>query len=272
MDFLIFLPDLQLCLVQVVDVPIMEKLTDFKTVGIYKANYKLGIFMMLFVNMFQYAWQPFFLQNAREENAKEMFSKILTYFTIVGSFILVFLSLFITDLAKINVFGFSLIGMKYWSGLGIVPVVLLAYLFNGLYVIFSAGIYIEEKSLYVPLISGLGAFVNIVANFLLIPLLGIMGAALATLAAYLVMALGYYFVTQKFYKINYEVGKILKIFLFIILVGIIYYSLYYSGQILMVYKLILLITFTLLIYLFAFDKKEILYIKNKLTEKKRNKS
>ena len=172
-------------LVQVVDVPIMEKLTDFKTVGIYKANYKLGIFMMLFVNMFQYAWQPFFLQNAREENAREMFSKVLTYFTIIGSFILVVLSLFIADLAKINIFGFSLIGLKYWSGLSIVPVVLLAYLFNGLYVIFSAGIYIEEKSLYVPVISGLGAFVNIVTNFLLIPVMGIMGAAIATLAAYL---------------------------------------------------------------------------------------
>ncbi len=255
-------------LVQVVDVPIMEKLTDFKTVGIYKANYKLGIFMMLFVNMFQYAWQPFFLQNAKEKNAKDMFAKVLTYFTIIGSFILVVLSLFITDLAKINIFGFSLIGIKYWSGLSIVPVVLLAYLFNGLYVIFSAGIYIEEKSFYVPIISGAGAFVNIVANFLLIPVMGIMGAALATLAAYLVMALGYYYVTQKFYKINYEIGKIIKIFSFLLLVGIIYYSLYFSGQMLMIYKFILLITFTLLIYLFAFDKKEISFIKNKLAEKR----
>ena len=78
-------------LVQVIDVPILEKLTDLKTVGIYKANYKLGIFMMLFVNMFQFAWQPFFLQNAKELNAKEMFSKILTYFTLVGSIILVVL-------------------------------------------------------------------------------------------------------------------------------------------------------------------------------------
>ncbi len=255
-------------LVQVIDVPILEKLTDLKTVGIYKANYKLGIFMMLFVNMFQYAWQPFFLQNAKEENAREMFSKILTYFTIVGSFILIVLSLFITDLAKVNVFGFSLIGLKYWSGLSIVPVILLAYLFNGLYVIFSAGIYIEEKSFYVPVISGAGAAVNIIVNFLLIPVLGIMGAALATLAAYLVMALGYYFVTQKFYKINYEVGKILKIFSLIIAAGVIYYSLYYSGQMFFIYKIIILVLFTASIYLFAFDKKEIAFIKNKISQKR----
>ena len=67
-------------LVQVIDVPILQKLTDLKTVGIYKANYKLGIFMMLFVNMFQFAWQPFFLNNAKEENAKELFSKVLNIF------------------------------------------------------------------------------------------------------------------------------------------------------------------------------------------------
>ncbi len=85
-----FLPaGLSVMVVQVIDVPILEKLTNLKTVGVYKANYKLGIFMMLFVNMFQYAWQPFFLHNANEPNAKEMFAKVLTYFTVTGSIILV---------------------------------------------------------------------------------------------------------------------------------------------------------------------------------------
>ena len=78
--------------------------------------------MMLFVNMFQFAWQPFFLQNAKEPNAKEMFSKVLTYFTLVGSVILVVLSLFITDIAQIKIAGFSLIGSEYWAGLHIVPI------------------------------------------------------------------------------------------------------------------------------------------------------
>src|SRR5690606_11805158 len=68
-------------LIQVIDRPIMESLTDFETVGVYQANRKLSIFMMLFVNMFQYAWQPFFMQESKQENAKQMFSKVLTYFT-----------------------------------------------------------------------------------------------------------------------------------------------------------------------------------------------
>jgi O-antigen/teichoic acid export membrane protein len=122
---------LGMMLVQVIDVPILEKLTDIKTVGIYKANYKRGIFMMLFVNMFQYAWQPFFLQQAEEKDAKKIFSKVLTYFTFAASLILVFVSLYIDDIVKFNFFGISLIGSLYWSGLTIVPIILFGYLING---------------------------------------------------------------------------------------------------------------------------------------------
>lgn len=255
---------LGMMLVQVIDVPILEKLTDMKTVGIYKANYKLGIFMMLFVNMFQYAWQPFFLTNAKEENAKEIFSKVLTYFSIVGSLMLVLLSLFISDIVKINFAGISIIGSKYWDGLYIVPVILLAYLINGLYVIFSAGIYIEEKSIYAPIVTGLGAFTNVVANYLLIPQLNIMGAAIATLLSYVVMASGYYIITQKFYKINYDYLKLAKITIATMFVGMVYYLLMYGNFLNIYYKIILAIIFISFIWLQVFEKNEMDFIKSKL--------
>jgi O-antigen/teichoic acid export membrane protein len=259
-------------LVQVIDVPILEKLTDLKTVGIYKANYKLGIFMMLFVNMFQFAWQPFFLQNAKEPNVKEMFSKVLTYFTLVGSTILVVLSLFITDFAQIRIAGFTLIGSQYWAGLQIVPIILLAYLINGMYSVFSAGIYIEEKSVYVPIITGLGALINVVMNFLLIPIINITGAAIATLASYFVMALGYYYVTQKFYKVKYELKRIGHIFVAVFLVGILFYYLISINSLIFSYKMILLILFTLYIYFVAVNRDEIKLIKKKFAESRRKKN
>jgi O-antigen/teichoic acid export membrane protein len=258
---------LGMMLVQVIDVPILEKLTDVKTVGIYKANYKLGIFMMLYVNMFQYAWQPFFLTNAKEENAKEIFSKVLTYFTIVGSIMLVLLSLFISDIVKIDFAGISIIGAKYWEGLYIVPVILLAYLFNGMYVVFSAGIYIEEKSIYAPIVTGLGAFTNVVANYILIPQLNIMGAALATLLSYIVMAAGYYIVTQKYYKINYDNYKLAKIALAVLFVGTVYYVLMYGGFLNIYYKIILAFIFILYILMNVFEKNEMNFIKSKLLRK-----
>ncbi len=258
---------LGMMLVQVIDVPILEKLTDIKTVGIYKANYKLGIFMMLFVNMFQYAWQPFFLTNAKEDNAKEIFSKVLTYFTIVGSLMVVILSLFISDIVKINFAGISIIGAKYWAGLYIVPVILLAYLFNGLYVVFSAGIYIEEKSIYAPVVTGVGALTNVIANYILIPQLNIMGAALATLLSYIVMAVGYYIVTQKYYKINYDYYKLVKIALAVTFIGAIYYLLLYGCFLNIYNKIILALIFISYILMNVFEKNEMNFIKTKLLRK-----
>ncbi|HSL90563.1 MAG TPA: oligosaccharide flippase family protein [Ignavibacteriaceae bacterium] len=257
-------------LVQVVDVPILERLTDLDTVGIYKANYKLGIFMMLFVNMFQYAWQPFFLQNAKEENAKQMFSKVMTYFSIVGFTMLIILSLFIDDIVKINFGGFSIIGAQYWRGLEIVPIILLGYLFNGFYVVFSAGIYIEEKSIYAPIVAGAGAVTNIVSNLLLIPAFGIMGAAFATLISYGVMALGYFLVTQKYYKIDYDFSRLIKLFVLALFIGASYYFLRSTDELNLFVKLAMLIVYVSILFKFIIDPSELRMLKEKLI-KQRNK-
>lgn len=203
---------------QVIDRPILLALTDASTVGIYQANYKLGVFMMLFVSMFQYAWQPFYLKKASQENAKELFAKVFTYFTLLGSFIFLILSLFVEDIVKIKILGFYLVGKDFWSGLHIVPIVLLGYLFNGFYYNFVAGLQIEKKTQYMPLVSGLGAVMNVAANFLLIPLFGMLGAAYATLLAYLSMAIYQYYLSQKFYEIQYEWKKIFEIGLIMILI------------------------------------------------------
>ncbi len=241
-------------LMQVIDRPIVEHLTDMHTLGIYQANYRLGVFMMLYVSMFQYAWQPFFLQNAKEENAKEIFSKVFTYFTLIGSFVLVILSLFIEDLMKIKISGVSFIGEAYWSGLNIVPIILLAYLFDGFYVNFTAGLYIKEKSISVPIIMGLGAIANIVFNFLLIPILNITGAALATLISYFIIAVGFYIVSQRIYKINYEKNKLIKIFISIIIIAFLYYELMSLHILDLVAKIILLILFLLLLFIMKIIK------------------
>lgn len=246
-------------LVQGIDRPILTRLTSNDVAGVYNANYKLGIFMMLFVNMFQFAWQPFFLQTAQDKNARETFSKVMTYFTIIGSILLVVLSLFINDIIKIGFHGRYLIGPLYWSGVIIVPVILLAYLFNGIYYILSAGVYIKEKSIYAPIVTGIGAVVNIIFNFALIPVMGIMGAALATLASYLSMAVGYYLITQKFYRTNYEYVKLLKLFLGLLVIGSIYY--FNSGMISIAVKTTLFFLYFLYVLFFVLDKQEIRYIK-----------
>jgi O-antigen/teichoic acid export membrane protein len=196
-------------IVQVIDKPVLQYLTNIANVGIYNANYKLGIFMMLIVSMFEYAWRPFFLNNANEPDAKRLFSNVMTAFLGFSSIVMIILSFFIQDIIKIPLpYHGYLIGAKYWSGVYIVPVILFGYLLYGLYVILMAGIYIEKKTRYLPFITGLAALVNVVGNFIMIPLIGIMGAALATFLSYLSMTLYIYKISQKFYPVEFDVKKI----------------------------------------------------------------
>ena len=243
-------------IVQIIDVPIVERLTNTATLGIYRANYKLGIFMMLFVQMFAFAWQPFFLENAKEKNAKEIFAKVLTIFLVIASSIWIILSLFIEDIVTIKIMGKTLLGEQFLSGLPIIPIILLAYLFNGLYMNFIAGIYIEEKTQYFPLITGLGAFVNVLVNFTLIPRIGIMGAAWATLASYVVMAGGLFIVSQKFYRIDYEYKKIAKVFALIFISGIAYYYLISNELLSIGIKIIIAVGFVSALFILKVVEKE----------------
>ncbi len=242
--------------VQVIDRPILKALTNDSAVGIYQANYKLGIFMMLFVSMFQYAWQPFFLNNARNEKAKELYSQVLTLFLMAAGFIWVIISLFIDDIVTIEIAGKTIIGREFLSGLEIVPIILLAYIFHGLYVNFTAGIYIEEKTKYFPYITGAGAAVNVVVNLLLIPILGIMGAAFATLASYLVMSVSLFFVSQKFYKINYNYSRVLKLLGIIIFIAVAYYYFFYNDLLNLPLKFLLLFIYFASLLLFKIVRKE----------------
>jgi len=201
-------------IVQTISRPILKYLTDDSVVGIYQASFRLGILMMLIVSMFEFAWRPFFLNNAKEPNAKQVFSKVLTIFIILTSFIFLTASVFIEDIVKLKLpFNIYLIGKPYWDGLSIVPVILFSYLLYGIYINLMAGIYIEKKTKYLPLITGLAALTNVIANFVLIPLYSYMGAAIATLLSYLVMMLSIYYFSQKYYPVNYEYKKIGLIFL-----------------------------------------------------------
>lgn len=198
-------------MIQVVDRPILRILTDDATVGIYQANYRLGIFMMLIVQMFDYAWRPFFFANANEPNAKKMFSRILTYFVLLMSAMFVLLTFFIPDIVRINVFGHFIIHPDYWTSLGIVPIVLLGYIFLGISNNMAAGIYIEKKTHYLPAITFVGAAVNIAGNFLLIPHIGVYGAAWATFLSYFGMAVMLYIMVQRIYPARYEWNRLTKI-------------------------------------------------------------
>ena len=239
-------------MIQVIDRPILEAISGKAAVGIYQANYRLGIFMMLIVSMYDFAWRPFFLSHAGDPDAKPLFARVLTYFTLMTTAIFLALSFFLSDIVRLPVFwGHPLVAAPYWGGLPIVPVVLLGYLFLGIYNNLVAGIYIVKKTRQLPLVTFAAALVNVAANYLLIPLMGIMGAAIATLASYAVMAVLLYVTVQRVYPVQYEIGRIGKVALSAAIV----YALYLvvqSWPLSVLWKVLLLVLFGALMYWMKF--------------------
>ncbi|MDW7997541.1 MAG: polysaccharide biosynthesis C-terminal domain-containing protein, partial [Bacteroidota bacterium] len=94
-------------------------------------------------------------------------------------------------------------GAQYWSGLGIVPVVMAGYLVLGITTTVAAGIHITKRTEYLPLTQGAAAGANVVLNLALIPFLGYIGAAWATFGAYVVGAIVTVVVCQRIYPVRY---------------------------------------------------------------------
>ena len=196
-------------LVSVIDKPILVHLVGTEQVGIYQANFKIGVFMMLLVSMFDQAWRPFFLAHAKDNDAKDTFAKVLSFFFALGSWFLLGISFLMPDLIKSNLFGnFHLIGPDYWGGLSIIPLIVTGYFFYGLYINFMVGPVITKKTRVLMWITLLGAAASITTNLTLVPHIGILGAGWAVAVSYAVMAAALFTFTQKVYPIPYEYKKL----------------------------------------------------------------
>ena len=171
--------------------------------GAYSGCYKLAVFMMIFIQAFRMGAEPFFFNHAKEKNAKLTYAKILDYFVIFGSLILLVLVSFI-DIFK----QYLIRNEDYWMAMSIVPVILLANLFLGIYHNLSIWYKLTDKTRMGMYISLFGALVTIILNITLIGKFGFMVAAWATLAAYGSMMLISYFFGRKYYHVPYNVKKI----------------------------------------------------------------
>ncbi|HNR74851.1 MAG TPA: oligosaccharide flippase family protein [Cyclobacteriaceae bacterium] len=166
--------------------------------GIFGAVYKFAVFMNLGIQAFRYAAEPFFFSNAREKNSPKLFAQVNHFFVIACCVVWLGISINL-DILK------YIIGENFWLGLNIVPVLLLAYLFLGLYYNFSVWFKLTDKTHYGTFITIIGALITVVANYFLIPVAGFMGSALAALACYASMAIICFGLGQKYYPIPYWV-------------------------------------------------------------------
>ena len=170
-------------------------------IGIYGACYKVSIIITLFIQAFRYAAEPFFFAQKNESNSKEIYAKVMNYFIIVCAFIFLGVMLYI-DLIK-----YFIPNKSYWEGLRIVPLLLLANVFLGIYYNQSIWYKFVNKTIYGAAIALFGALLTIIINYFFIPAFGYVASAFATLICYFSMTVFSYFLGQRFYPINYDLKR-----------------------------------------------------------------
>lgn len=182
--------------------------------GFYNACYKLAVFMLLGVQMFRMAWQPFFMKYAAEKDTKVLFGQVFDWFNLVAAGIFLTVGLFVVEIAGLRIpftESATLIDSRYWAGLSIVPLLLLAYWFQGWFVNFSAGIFIKDQTSKLPAITLVGAAITIGGNWILVEQIGMMGSATAKVLSYGVMSLILLHYARKAMAVNYRVVRALFI-------------------------------------------------------------
>ena len=179
-----------------------EKAT-LSQLGIYGANYKISIIITLFIQAFRYAAEPFFFAQQKDKNAKNIYAKVMNYFVAVVAFI------FLGVMFNIEYIKYFIPNSAYWEGLKVVPTLLFANIFLGIYYNQSIWYKLTDKTMYGALIAVFGAFITLVMNYVLIPRIGYVGSAYTTLACYFSMVLFSYFLGQKYFPIAYDLKKII---------------------------------------------------------------
>jgi O-antigen/teichoic acid export membrane protein len=173
-------------------------------VGIYSACYKISIFMTLFVQMFRFAAEPFFFGQAEDKNSYKVYADVMKYFVLAGGLIFLGVMLYL-DLVKDILIG----NPEYYPGLIIVPWLLLANLFLGMFFNYSFWFKLTDKTTAGASISIFGAVVTLLLNWLLIPIMGYLGSAIATFICYAAMMLACYWMGRKRFPVPYDNARIL---------------------------------------------------------------
>lgn len=217
-------------------------------VGIYGACYKISLIMTIFIQTFRFAAEPFFFSHSDKQDAKQVYARVMKYFVIICS--IIFLGTMI-NLSWIQGF----IGKDFRSGLQVVPLLLMANFFLGVFFNLSIWYKLTNQTRYGAWLTIFGAVITLAGNFIFIPRFGYMACAYTTLVCYLLMMLVSYFIGNKHYHVNYDVKRIVAyIGLSLLLFAISQYINFDSDVLGITIKNLLLILFALVVFLF--ERKE----------------
>jgi len=173
--------------------------------GIYGASYKLALVMYIFTQGFRFAFEPFFFSYAKNDDSKKVYEDVLLYFTGFG--LMIFLGvMYFLDLLK------YFLDKEFFGGLVILPWVLMANLLQGIYYSLSLWYKLTDKTIYGACMAIVGCVITIGGNVIFLPKIGFMASAYSVFTCFLVMTVLSFVLGRHFYKINYDVPKIIFYF------------------------------------------------------------
>jgi O-antigen/teichoic acid export membrane protein len=170
--------------------------------AIYGGNYKIAIFITLFITAFRMSAEPFFFAQAADKKAPQTYARVMKWFVIILCFAFLFTALYI-DLWKYWV------DKAYWSGLGVVPILLAANVCLGIYYNLSVWYKITDRMRMGMYITLMGAALTLTINFAFIPRFGMFACAWATFTAYCSMMIVSYLLGQKYFPVPYNIKRLL---------------------------------------------------------------
>jgi len=182
--------------------PISDVTAKKEVIGIYSANYKLAILITMFIQGFRLGAEPFFFKQAESGDPRKLYARVMKLFVMLLCVMFLFVALYL------NIWKIFLRKPFYYEGLRIVPILLLANMFLGIYYNLTIWFKLTDRTRTGAVITVITAFLAFLLNYLLIPVLGYYGAALTTMICYLIQMLICYFLGQKYYPIPYHIPKL----------------------------------------------------------------
>jgi O-antigen/teichoic acid export membrane protein len=238
-------------------------------VGIYGRIAAFGVVLQLFIQVFRFAWQPFFLQHAKDPDAKRLFQHVLSISTLFTMFLALAATFFVPDLVRYHYAGsFYLLPPRYWIGLSILPWIFLSYVFDMISTNLSAGLLITGNTRYLPVVTFAGASVTALFCWWLIPQSGMDGAAYAIVAGTVVMCLVMAWYSLRVFPISHDWLKLFLLLVTAIAMALLQFLVgpaLHAGWAVIVAKTVLLLLY--LAIAVAFFRKEARLVAIKLVSK-----
>ncbi|WP_028788106.1 lipopolysaccharide biosynthesis protein [Terrimonas ferruginea] len=180
-------------------------------IGIYSGCYKLSILITLFVQAFRMGAEPFFFKQSQGENPQRTYARVMKFFVIAVCL------MFLVVVLYLDIWKHFLSRETYWTGLRVVPILLLANMFLGIYYNLSIWYKVTNRTRAGATITFIGAGITLLINFLFIPSFGYMACAWATFLCYGTMMVLSFVWGQKVYRIPYAWKKLVAYIVIVVL-------------------------------------------------------